>query len=82
MTINTSGFLGDTSVNVNIGLCAGLVTMKQGEAIVRDDCFTGQTNVVLCTDTTTASPIRCAPSPGSLLVAGNGNDVVSYARIR
>ena len=60
MNINTTGFLGDASVTINVGMCAGRVALSQGEATIRDDCFSGDTNVVLCTDTTTPSPIKCA----------------------
>jgi hypothetical protein len=77
MNINTAGFLGDASVNVNLGMCAGRVALSQGEATIRDDCFTGDTNVVLCTDATAASP-----APGTLSISGSGGDIISYARVR
>jgi hypothetical protein len=82
MNINTAGFLGDASVNVNLGMCAGRVALSQGEATNRDDCFTGDTNVVLCTDATAARPIKCSPAPGTLSISGSGGDIISYARVR
>jgi hypothetical protein len=82
MSINASGFLGDASVTINLGMCAGRVALTQGEATIRDACFTGDTNVVLCTDTTAASPIKCAPAPGTLTISGSGGDIISYARVR
>ena len=82
MNINTAGFLGDASVTINIGMCAGRVALTQGEATIRDDCFTGDTNVVLCTDATAASPIKCSPAPGTLSISGSGAHIISYARVR
>ena len=82
MNINTTGFLGDASVTINIGMCAGRVALTQGEATVRDACFTGDTNVVLCTDATAANPIKCAPTAGTLTISGSGGDIISYARVR
>lgn len=71
MNINTAGFLGDASVTINPGMCAGRVALSQGEATIRDDCFTGDTNVVLCTDATAANPIKCSPAPGTLSISGS-----------
>jgi len=82
LSINTAGFLGDASVNVNLGMCAGRVALSQGQATIRDACFSGETNVVLCTDATTASPVKCSPGPGTLGISGSGGDIVSYARVR
>jgi hypothetical protein len=78
---STSVF-GPANTNVNFGLCAGRIALTQGEATVHDLCFTGDTNVVLCTDATGANPIRCAPGVGVLIIAGTGNDVINYARVR
>jgi hypothetical protein len=61
--------------------CAGRVAMENGAATVRDSCFTGDTNVVLCTDVTAANPMRCTPEAGSLSISGSGSDVISYARM-
>jgi hypothetical protein len=82
MSINTAGFLGGASVSLDIGMCAGRVAPSQGEATIRDDCFTGDTNVVLCTDATAASPIKCSPGPGTLSISGTGGDIISYAPVR
>ena len=61
--------------------CAGRVALQNGAATVRDSCFTGDTNVVLCTDATAANPIRCTPEAGSLSISGSGSDLISYARV-
>ena len=82
MNINTAGFLGDANVTINIGMGAGRDALTQGEGTIRDDCFTGDTNVVLWTDATAANPIKCAPAPGSLTISGCGSDIISYARVR
>ena len=73
---------GGSSITVTPNLCAGRVTLAQGSASVSDSCFTGDTNVVLCTDVTAANPVRCAPAKGALLVAGTGQDMISYARVK
>jgi len=62
--------------------CAGQATLTGGSATIRDVCFSGADNVVLCTDTTTISAVRCTPTSGTLAIAGSGSDVVAYARIR
>ena len=82
MNINTAGFLSDASVTINPGICAGRIALSQGEATIRDDCFTGDTNVVLCTDATAASPIKCSPAAGALSISGSAGDIISYARVR
>jgi len=82
MVIAANGIFGGANVNVNPGLCAGRVTLQQGEATVTDNCFSGETNVVVCTDATAPNPIKCAPGRGTLIVVGNGNDIISYARLR
>ncbi len=79
-SVTTWGPLG--GVSINTGVCAGQVALTAGAAAISDPCFTGNTNVVLCTDATAPNPVRCAPQPGSLSVAGTGSDVVAYARVR
>jgi len=37
---------------------------------------------VLFTDVSPANPVRCAPAKGTLLVAGTGQDTISYARVK
>jgi hypothetical protein len=73
---------GPASTNVVSNVCAGQKQLEQGGATVSDACFTGATNVVLCTDMTSASPVRCTPGPNSLTIAGTGNDLISFARIK
>ena len=80
--ISAVGIFGGAQVTVAPTACAGRATLTQGSAEVKDGCFTGDTNVVLCTDVTNANPVRCAPEAGSLLVAGSGSDVIAYARMR
>ena len=62
--------------------CAGKAQLQQGSAVVSDNCFTGDTNIVVCTDTTAPNPVMCAPHKGELAIAGGANDVVSYARVQ
>ena len=62
--------------------CAGRATLDHGSSVVSDSCFTGVDNVVLCTDTTTAAPVGCAPASGSLTITGTGTDTIAYARVR
>ena len=57
-------------------------TLSDGTASVSDACFTGADNIVMCTDTTAANPVRCTPAYGSLSISGGVGDTVSYARIR
>ncbi len=78
-TVTTWGPFGGMSINT--GMCAGQVTLNGGLASVSDPCFTGSTNVVLCTDTTAPNPVRCAAAPGALSVSGTGADVIAYARV-
>ncbi|MGA8566329.1 MAG: hypothetical protein WB580_00920 [Candidatus Binataceae bacterium] len=62
--------------------CTGRATLSDGTASVSDACFTGADNIVMCTDTTAANPLRCTPASGSLTISGGIGDTVSYARIR
>jgi len=62
--------------------CAGQATLTGGAATVQNACFSGADNVVLCTDTTAVSAVRCTPALGTLAIAGSSSDVVAYARIR
>lgn len=63
-------------------LCAGRVALKQGTATVNDSCFTGDTNIVLCTETSAANPVRCKPGKGVLMIEGTGSDEIDYARVK
>jgi hypothetical protein len=80
--INSNSVFGASVVTVTPNLCAGRATLQQGSATVADSCFTGDTNVVLCSEVTGLNPVRCAPHPGSLSIFGTGNDTVSYARVK
>ena len=62
--------------------CAGRVQLAQGAATVNDACFTGDTNVVLCTDASSANAVRCTASNGKLTLAGNAGDLITYARVK
>jgi hypothetical protein len=73
---------GSVDVKETGNFCAGRVQLAQGNATVNDACFTGDTNVVLCTDASTASAVQCAASNGKLALAGNGSDQINYARVR
>jgi hypothetical protein len=69
---------------VNSGAtCAGKVTLdSSGRGSVSDACFTSADNVVVCTDTTAVSAVRCSAGTGSLSVNGAAGDTISYARVR
>lgn len=63
-------------------LCAGRVALKQGSATVSDSCFTGDSNIVLCTETSATNPVRCKPGKGVLTIEGTGSDEINYARVK
>ena len=73
---------GSVDIKETTDLCAGRVQLAQGAATVNDSCFTGDTNVVLCSDASSASAVQCAASNGKLVLAGNGSDLINYARVR
>jgi hypothetical protein len=73
---------GSVDVRQTVNVCAGRVQLAQGNATVNDACFTGDTNVVLCTDASSASAVQCAAGNGKLALAGNGSDLINYARVR
>ncbi len=80
--ISAASMFGSVDVREMPGLCAGRTRLEQGSATVNDACFTGDTNVVLCTDTTAANPLRCTPTRGALSIEGGNGDLISYARVR
>jgi hypothetical protein len=80
--IAASSVFGDARVTAVPNLCAGRVKLAQGVATVNDSCFTGDTNVVLCTDSTAANAVQCAAANRKLELAGTGSDLINYARIR
>jgi hypothetical protein len=73
---------GSVDVKETTNLCAGRVQLAQGNATVNDTCFTGDTNVVLCTDASSANAVQCAAANGKLALAGTGSDLINYARVR
>ena len=73
---------GSSNVTEMAVACAGRVELKQGAASVKDSCFSGETNVVVCTDATAPNPVMCAPGKDALSIVGSGTDTVSYARVR
>jgi hypothetical protein len=80
--ISANSFFGDVKVTAMSAACAGRVQLAQGVATLKDACFSGDTNVVLCTDSTAANPVRCAAGEGQLEISGTGTDVINYARVR
>jgi hypothetical protein len=81
-SVNVSTAFGGSNVNVFSILCAGKVALAQGSATVKDDCFTGDSNIVICSDISSANAARCEPGKGALTVEGHGNDSIAYARVR
>ncbi len=77
-----NSFFGGVNVTAMDLICAGRVQLAQGNATVNDSCFTGDTNVVLCTDASAANAVQCTASNGKLALAGNGSDLINYARVR
>jgi hypothetical protein len=73
---------GSVDIKETTDLCAGHVQLAQGAATVNDACFTGDTNVVLCSDASSASAVQCSATNGKLVLAGNGSDQINYARVR
>jgi hypothetical protein len=80
--IIANSFFGGVSVTSIDEECAGRVQLAQGTATVNDACFTGDTNVVLCTDASSASAVQCTASNGKLTLAGTAGDFINYARVR
>jgi hypothetical protein len=80
--IVANSVFGSVDVRETTDLCAGRVRLAQGAATVNDACFTGDTNVVLCTDASSANAVQCAAGSGKLALAGSGSDLINYARVR
>ncbi len=78
--IFSNSVFGASTIHIEPTVCAGRATLQQGEATVTDSCFSGDTNIVLCTNVTGLNPVRCTPRPGSLSIIGIGGDQISYAR--
>jgi hypothetical protein len=77
-----NSFFGGVNVTAMDLVCAGRVQLAQGAATIKDTCFTGDTNVVLCTDTSSANAVQCTAANGKLALAGTGSDLINYARVR
>ena len=80
--IAATSVFGSVDVKETTDLCAGRVQLAQGAATVNDACFTGDTNVVLCTDASSANAVQCTAGNGKLALAGTGSDLINYARVR
>lgn len=81
-TMSSWGPLGGFTMSSGAA-CAGQVTLTNaGSAQVSNPCFTSADNIVLCTDTSAASAVRCTPGDGYLFVSGGAGDTISYARLR
>jgi hypothetical protein len=79
---SVDSLFGSPTLKIDEAVCAGKTNLTQGSATVRDGCFTGDTNVVVCTDESSVNAVRCKAARAALTVEGAGNDVISYARIR
>ena len=77
-----SNSFGGGNLQVFANLCAGKVRLTQGTATLDDSCLTGDTNIVICSDITSANPVRCAPGRGSPIVEGHANDEIAFARVK
>jgi hypothetical protein len=80
--INANSVFGSVDIRQMGAACAGRVQLNQGAASINDSCFTGDTNVVLCTDASAANAVQCAAANGKLALAGTGSDLINYARVR
>jgi len=73
---------GPANLHVQEAICAGKAALIHGSASIHDARFSGDTNVVLCTNETHLNPVRCKATSGALMIESNGNDVINYGRIR
>lgn len=62
--------------------CAGSAVLSMKEMSVSAACFTGDDNIVMCTDSTAPNPVMCRPHAGYLTISGTLGDTISYARVR
>jgi hypothetical protein len=81
-SVSVANSFGGSNVNINTILCAGKVSLSQGSATVNDACFSGDSNIVICSDMSSPNGVRCEPGKGSLAVEGHANDAVAYARVK
>ncbi len=80
-SIHAWGVFGAGNVHIEGSRCKGRATLHDGAAIVNDDCFTGDTNIVLCSNGSSTAGVKCAPAKGQLRIEGTGGDVIAYALI-
>jgi predicted small lipoprotein YifL len=80
--ISANSFFGSNVISVTSNICAGRIKLDRGAALVNDGCFTGDTNVVVCTDASAPNAVMCSARKGALAIAGSGSDEISYARVR
>lgn len=73
---------GSANVRTLEAMCVGKIALTQGGASVRDTYFSGDTNIVLCTNESHPNAVRCKATGGVLTIEGAGEDVIDYARIR
>src|SRR5215475_10801323 len=81
-SVNWNNSFGGGNLQVFGNFCAGKVRLAQGTATVSDACFTGDTNIVICSDITAPNAVRCAPGKGALTVEGHADDEVAFARMK
>jgi hypothetical protein len=81
-THNYNAIFGSNRITTMSTSCAGRIRLIQGSASVNDSCFTGDTNVVVCTDSTSVSAVKCTSSKGFLSIEGNSSDEINYARVK
>ena len=79
---SASSVFGSANVHIQETQCAGKIALSQGSASVQDKCFSGETNVVLCTNESHPNPVSCKATGGVLTIEGTGGDMIDYARIR
>jgi hypothetical protein len=79
---SASSVFGSANVHISETICAGKIALSQGSASVTDKCFSGDTNIVLCTNESHPNPVRCKAAAGVLTIEGTSGDMIDYARIR
>jgi hypothetical protein len=80
-SIHAWGIFGAGNVHIEGSRCKGRATLQDGAAIVNDECFTGDTNIVLCSNVSSTAGVKCTPAKGELRIEGAAGDVIAYALI-
>ncbi|MGH7864549.1 MAG: hypothetical protein ACREQB_06140 [Candidatus Binataceae bacterium] len=80
-SIHAWGIFGAGNVHIEGSRCKGRATLQNGAVTVNDDCFTGDTNIVVCTNVSSTAGVKCTPAKGQLRIEGTGGDTVAYALI-